>query len=307
MLVGMQGCGKSTRARELEAEGFFRLNRDSTGGRLAGLVSPMLEALRSGSDVVLDNTNLTAEVRASFLAPLRGLPDVEVTCEWFDTSLEDCQINVLNRMHSLFGRVLLSHEDIKSVESPAAFPICVLFKSRKMFEEPTAGEGFARVDKIEFTRRPIAGYTNRALFIDYDGTLRRCKSGAKYPTDPEDIEVLPRRSERLREYRDKGFILLGVSNQSGISAGKLSEEDAVRCFERTNELLDIDIEYNYCAHSSVPISCYCRKPQSGMGIKMMHRHKLDLSQCIMIGDLTSDKTFAKRLGMKFSDAEEFFA
>ena len=38
---------------------------------------------------------------------------------------------------------------------------------------------------------------------------------------------------------------------------------------------------------------------------MMHKHQLDLKQCIMIGDSTSDKTFADRLGIKFFNPNKF--
>ena len=306
MLVGIQGSGKSTRARELERKGYLRLNRDSTGGRLTDLVPTMLAALESGGDVVLDNTNMTIERRAVFLDAAHRVEGVRVTCEWFDTPFEDCQINVLNRMQSLFGKVLLDTEEIKSMSSPSVFPIGVLFSSRKMFQEPTINEGFSAVERVKFNRSPLVGYNNKALFLDYDGTLRRCKSGEFFPRSTDDVDVFNERAPKIAEYFNNGYVLVGVSNQSGIGTGKVDDDTVARCFEKTNELLGLDIDYNYCPHAPAPVSCYCRKPQPGLGVKLMHKYKLDLSQSLMIGDLQSDKTFAKRLGMEFSHVKEFF-
>ena len=50
----------------------------------------------------------------------------------------------------------------------------------------------------------------------------------------------------------------------------------------------------------------CFKPMPGMGAEFIEKYKLNPSECIMVGDMTSDKTFAKRCGFQFMDAEEFF-
>jgi phosphoglycolate phosphatase-like HAD superfamily hydrolase len=36
------------------------------------------------------------------------------------------------------------------------------------------------------------------------------------------------------------------------------------------------------------------------------KYKLDPSKCVFVGDRTSDKTCAKRIGMKYQHASEFF-
>ena len=45
---------------------------------------------------------------------------------------------------------------------------------------------------------------------------------------------------------------------------------------------------------------------SGLGVHFIHKYKLDPSKCIMVGDMTSDRTFAKRLGFQFEWAKDFF-
>jgi histidinol phosphatase-like enzyme len=103
----------------------------------------------------------------------------------------------------------------------------------------------------------------------------------------------------------EGYMLLGASNQSAIAKG-LPEAKAIACFTRTNELLDQDIDVQFCSHSVPPVVCYCRKPSSAMGVTHIWRHKLMPSECIVIGDKTEDKTFATRCGFQFVQADEFF-
>ena len=168
-------------------------------------------------------------------------------------------------------------------------------------------EGFVAIDHVPFVRAPLPpDHCNNAIILDYDGTLRVCKSGSKYPVDPEDVKVLPGRAETLRKYAADGYLLLGASNQSGVEKGDLTHDQVKACFDRTNELLGLSIDYQYCPHHSFPIRCYCRKPLPGMGVYLIEKYHLDPSQCIMVGDSTSDKTFAKRSRFRFMSPEEFF-
>jgi histidinol phosphatase-like enzyme len=100
---------------------------------------------------------------------------------------------------------------------------------------------------------------------------------------------------------------LGVSNQSGVSKDEISYEDCDNLFKYTNQLLGVDIDYRFCPHRSAPISCYCRKPQVGSFVEFFLKYKLNPSDCIVVGDLTSDRTFATRCGCKYIDQAEFFS
>ena len=65
-------------------------------------------------------------------------------------------------------------------------------------------------------------------------------------------------------------------------------------------------DYKYCPHKAGPTNCYCRKPMPGLGVEFIEKYGLDPSRCIMVGDMTSDKTFAKRCGFQYMDQAEFF-
>lgn len=304
--MGAPASGKSTLSAEHMDQGYLELSRDQAGGKVIDLVPALEAALSEGRSVVVDNLFATAKSRAPFISAARraGVP---VRCRWMTTSIEDSIINALHRMIKRHGRIFYTPGDLEEVRGdPNAFPIAVPFRYKKQLEKPTKDEGFATVEKVKFQRQPL-GYQNKALLLDYDGTLRQVKGGAyKFPTRPEEVELMPRRAETLARWRDDGYLLLGVSNQSGIARGQVSPEAVEACFRHTNELLGLDIEVASCPHN-VPPTCYCRKPQSGLGVALIEKHQLDPARCLVVGDQTTDKTFAKRLGMDYADQADFFA
>jgi HAD superfamily hydrolase (TIGR01662 family) len=310
MIVGYPAAGKSSIAQSYVnrcvkmGEGYTYLNRDQVGGSVIALLPKMEVAIENGENVVLDNTFPTIASRRPFIesAKARG---ATITCDWLNTSIEDAQFNACMRMMDRHKKIL-SAEDMKEEKSPNIFPPVVLFKYKKEFEKPTMTEGFDLVAKREFNRTFPNSWTGKAIFLDYDGTLRDTISGAKWPCHPDDVKILPNRRETLDKYVKLGYLLLGVSNQSGIAKDNPVEKDAIACFEKTNNLLGLNIEYAYCPHRVPPISCFCRKPMPGMAVQFFYKYKLDPTKCIMVGDVTSDKTFAKRSHMKFIHADEFF-
>ena len=204
---------------------------------------------------------------------------------------------------------LLSPAEIKQAARADAntYGPAALFHHRKVFEAPTAAEGFAAIERVAFARAAQpAGYTHKALLLDYDGTLRKTKSGDKYPLTPDDVEVLPGRTAVLQRYAAEGYRLLGVSNQSGVAKGALSEDAVRACFVRTHALLGVEVEVSFCPHDPAPISCWCRKPMPGLGVAFIEKYRLDRAQVVMVGDMTSDRTFAARAGVRFVDQAEFF-
>jgi len=104
----------------------------------------------------------------------------------------------------------------------------------------------------------------------------------------------------------EGFILLGVSNQSGVAKGTIIAKMAEACFDETNRQLGLDIEYVYCPHRAGPPQCYCRKPMPGWGVHFIEKYKLNPAECVFVGDMTTDKTFAGRAGFQFAWASAFF-
>jgi HAD superfamily hydrolase (TIGR01662 family) len=287
------------------SKGFVSLNRDTEGGIIADLLPKMEALLKDNKEIVLDNLFPTVEVRKPFieLAVKYGAP---IHCVQMDTSIEDSQFNFLNRMISLKGK-FLTPDEIKHAKHPNIFPPVVFFKYKKEFQKPTKEEGFKDVIKFNFIRQEKIEWKNKALILDYDGTLRECINGNdKYPVDKSQVEIKPNRTKIINEYRDKGYLILGVSNQSGIAKGELTAEKASELFDYTNQQLGVDIEYVFCPHQSAPPMCYCRKPAAGWGVHFINKYKLSRKDTIFVGDMTTDKTFAARCGFQYVDQAEFF-
>lgn len=305
MVVGFPASGKSTLTKDLVAKGAVSLNRDTEGGTIADLLPKMEKLLKDNKDIVLDNLFATAEVRKPFIE-LAKKHGADISCQLMGTSIEDAQFNVVQRAIGLIGK-FPSPEAIKAAKHTNIFPPTVLFKYKKEFQKPTTEEGFSKVETVKFVRKENPEFTNKALILDYDGTLRECINGNdKYPVTESQIEIKAGRKKVLDEYKKKGYLLLGLSNQSGIAKGELTYETAHRLFEHTNKLLGVDIEIRFCSHQSAPISCYCRKPMPGVGVEYILKHKLKAKDCIMVGDMTTDKTFAQRSGFQYVDQADFF-
>lgn len=146
---------------------------------------------------------------------------------------------------------------------------------------------------------------NKAVFLDRDGTLiEECH----FLSDPEKVKLLPGVSDGLRKFREAGFLLVMVSNQSGVARGLMSEGDVEIVNERVELLLDqegvpLDAVY-YCPHypeGKIPkyaVECSCRKPQPGMALLAAKEQDLDLSRSYMIGDKSSDMEFGKNAAMR---------
>lgn len=305
MVVGYPASGKSTLTKGLVEKGAVALNRDTEGGTIAGLLPKMEKLLQDKKDIVLDNLFATAETRKPFIE-LAGKFNADISCMLMGTSIEDAQFNVVQRAIGLVGE-FPTPEVIKKAKHTNIFPPTVLFKYKKEFQKPTEAEGFSKVETIKFVRKDDPTFTNKAIIVDYDGTLRECINGnGKYPVEENQVEIKPNRKAVLDAYKAKGYLLLGISNQSGVAKGELTMEKCDALFKHTNKLVGVDIEYQFCSHQSAPISCYCRKPMSGLGVDFILKHKLNRKETIFVGDMTTDKTFAARAGFQYVDQAEFF-
>ena len=312
IIAGPPGGGKTTTVKKFVDQGYIRINRDEIGGSIHGIVlAEVRKAFAAGATkIVLDNVYATVEGRASIIS-LAEQEGAVIHAKWMLTTPEQAQFFAARRQILRYGK-LFSGADYKAhKKDPNMFPPAAQFAYWKMVEKATLVEGFASVEDVPVKIELGPEYVNKALILDYDGTLRICKSGAKYPVDDRDIEILPRRKEVLAAKKAEGWLLLGASNQSGCARdpqeeGYLSEATARLCFDETNRLLGQDIDYLFAPDKAGVPYTYWRKPQPGMGVVFIEKYKLDPAKCIMVGDFKSDKTFAARCGFKYEEANEFF-
>jgi HAD superfamily hydrolase (TIGR01662 family) len=304
IIMGYNAAGKSTLVQEFVNKGYQRLNRDNSNSTLEKMAIQVLVLLDKGVEkIVLDNTYPTIASRKMVLDAARPY-NVPVRCIHLTTSMEDAQLNACLRMMRKVGNIL-QPEDFKKIKDPNLFPPAAIYAYRKAFQKPTMKEGFSVIEEVPFVRTWGPDYINKALILDYDGTLRRSTGKQKFPTRPSEICILPKRSEILKTFAGN-YLLLGASNQSGVAKGELTIDQANECFVATNEMLGVNIDFMFCPHNVPPISCFCRKPAPGIGARFIEKYKLRPSECIMVGDVGSDKTFASRCGFRYIDASVFF-
>jgi D-glycero-D-manno-heptose 1,7-bisphosphate phosphatase len=138
----------------------------------------------------------------------------------------------------------------------------------------------------------------RAVFLDRDGTLIE---GTHYPSDPEQVVLLPGTASALSELRDAGFTLVVVTNQSGIARGFYGEKEYHAVAEWLDDLLaeagsPVDATL-YCPHHpDFGPACECRKPSTGMHRQAAADLGLDLARSYYVGDRVLDVTPALELG-----------
>ena len=308
LIMGLPGAGKTTLARSYTARGFQRLNRDDAGGTLKSLAGELDRALRSGqSRLVLDNTYVSRKSRAPVIraAAAHG---VAVRGVWLATSIDDAQVNAASRILERYGRLLDEGElEVHRKRDPSAFPPMVQYRYQRDLEPPDPAEGFSRIDVVPFERTRDPAHTNRAVIVWCDGVLLGSRSNQRVPIDADDVMVDSTRAATLRGYQEQGFRLLGLSWQPEIGEQRRSIADVDALFARMNELMGLAIEVEYCPHAAGPPRCWCRKPLPGLGVLLIHRHRLDPAACIYVGGSAQDPGFARRLGFTFRSADDFFA
>ena len=137
----------------------------------------------------------------------------------------------------------------------------------------------------------------KAVFLDRDGVINE-DSG--YVSKIENFKFLDGVFETLKEFRKLGFLLIIVTNQSGIARGFYTLEDFMILNEfMLNEFAKnavfIDKVY-FCPHSP-EFGCECRKPKPGMILKALKEFDIDPQKSFLIGDKPSDIEAAKNANL----------
>ncbi len=105
-----------------------------------------------------------------------------------------------------------------------------------------------------------------------------------------------------------GYLLIIITNQSGVAHGYFSEEDLNKVKNKINQLcLTIGIYldgFYFCPHhpegsiKDYAIDCECRKPKPGLILKAACDMDIDLMHSWMIGDILNDVEAGKKAGCK---------
>jgi D-glycero-D-manno-heptose 1,7-bisphosphate phosphatase len=150
------------------------------------------------------------------------------------------------------------------------------------------------------------------IIFDADGTLRRTTVPSQpCPNTPEQWRLLPRVKQKLSGIDwDRGGYSLGIaSNQGGVALGYLTLGGARQLLV---DMVVRAIGYlpcrTYIELCTCPISahCRCRKPAPGMLLRILRRSGVSADQTLFVGDAEEDLEAARRAGVDFRWAWEFF-
>jgi len=138
----------------------------------------------------------------------------------------------------------------------------------------------------------------KAIFLDRDGVINIDKS---YVCKIEDFEFVDGIFEVLHYFRKLGFLLIVVTNQSGIGRGYYTSEDfekltawKLKALEKEGIFID---EVYHCPHDP-DSGCGCRKPSPNMLLKAKEKFNIDMQSSWMIGDKKSDIDVGYNAGVK---------
>jgi D-sedoheptulose 7-phosphate isomerase len=144
------------------------------------------------------------------------------------------------------------------------------------------------------TERGVFG--KKAVFIDRDDTIAK---DVPYCARPEDMKLLDGVPEAIAKLNAAGYLVVVVTNQSGVARKKFTEKDLAEIHAKM--IVDIEKEGGkiddifYCPHHPDD-GCGCRKPDPGMGIAAVAKHKINTKISFMIGNSDADVEFGKAIG-----------
>ena len=145
-----------------------------------------------------------------------------------------------------------------------------------------------------------------AIFLDRDGTLIE---DVGYMKSSNLIKWLPNVQDTLKIFVKNKYLLVVITNQSGIARGILTEKDVVSIHSTMNEqMLDrygvVISKFYYCPHhpdaiiSKYQNNCLCRKPGTLLFNQAIKELNINVKESMCIGDKLTDLTAANAAGIK---------
>lgn len=137
---------------------------------------------------------------------------------------------------------------------------------------------------------------NKALFLDRDGVI--CPELGRYRLASDGFQLLPGIKNVVRTAKEKGYLVVVVTNQPQIAKGLLSEAELQKLHSDMECLLGYTLDGIYhCPHTDAD-SCTCRKPKAGMLLRAAEALGIDCTRSLLIGDGDKDILAGQAVGCK---------
>ena len=142
----------------------------------------------------------------------------------------------------------------------------------------------------------------KALFLDRDGVIN---VELHYLYKIEDFRFIDGIFELCKYYQNIGYLIIVVTNQSGIARSYYSESDFEKLTtwmvkEFVKNGITITKVYHCPHHPEISGECSCRKPEPGMFLQAQKEFDIDLENSILVGDKERDIEAAISAGIKES-------
>lgn len=143
-----------------------------------------------------------------------------------------------------------------------------------------------------------------AVFLDRDGVINVDHG---YVSKTDEFEFIDGVFDACRTFKEQGYLVVVITNQSGIARGMYTEED----FQELTQWMDWNFEDHgvlldgvyYCPHHAekgigqYKVDCDCRKPKPGMLLEAQHDLNIDLVRSVFVGDKADDMRAAHAAGI----------
>lgn len=146
----------------------------------------------------------------------------------------------------------------------------------------------------------------KVAFLDRDGTMLWEPPETKQIDTLEKLRILPGVVEGLKVLRERGFMLVMVSNQDGLGTRAFPK----RTFEIPQKKFLRQLRSRGITFSDILICphlpadrCSCRKPRTALVKDFLKGNVLDMSSSFVVGDRETDEQFARNLGIRFVQTE----
>ncbi|GAC1655244.1 MAG: hypothetical protein NVS4B3_19840 [Gemmatimonadaceae bacterium] len=139
------------------------------------------------------------------------------------------------------------------------------------------------------------------VFLDRDGVLNRKPPEGDYVKSPNELQLLRGAIEGVRLLNQHGLLVLVVTNQRGISLGRMSPADLDQTHAELNAQFaagGASLDGIYCCPHALG-ACDCRKPRTGLFLQARRDHpEIDFACSALIGDSATDMVAAERIGAR---------
>jgi D-glycero-D-manno-heptose 1,7-bisphosphate phosphatase len=138
---------------------------------------------------------------------------------------------------------------------------------------------------------------NPCIFLDRDGVLN--EERGEYTFRPGDFRIPKGVPEALKLLKERGYKIIVITNQSGISKGVYTSDQMEECHtllhDKTNQVID---DFYYSPYHPEITESLSRKPGTLLFERAIAKHSTDISRSWMIGDGDRDMIPARKLGIK---------